>query len=200
MSMDEESTEETTEETTEESTEESTEKTTEESTEEEILMSVSDLGPRSRKVNVKVKVVEMNEPREVTSRKDGSINRVTEALVGDDTGVIFLTLWNDDIDRLSVDSALKISNGYCNVFKNSLRLNIGRYGSFEEIEEDITVNTENNISDRFYEQPPRFRRDSRPRGGGGGGYGRYSGGGGRGGGGGGGRGGGGGGYNRKRRY
>jgi len=117
---------------------------TEESS-EEIMMSVSDLGPRSRKVNVKVKVVELNEAREVTSRKDGSVNRVTEALVGDDTGVIFLTLWNDDIDRVSVDSALKISNGYCNVFKNSLRLNIGRYGSIEETEEDITANTENNL-------------------------------------------------------
>ncbi|MFX1466068.1 MAG: single-stranded DNA-binding protein [Promethearchaeota archaeon] len=155
---------------------------------EEIMMSVSDLGPRSRKVNVKVKVVEMNEAREVTSRKDGSVNRVTEALVGDDTGVVFLTLWNDDIDRVSVDSALKISNGYCNVFKNSLRLNIGRYGSIEEIEEDITANTENNLSDRFFEQPPRFRRGGgRPRGGG---YSRYGGGGG----------GGGGGYNRRRRY
>ena len=155
---------------------------------EEIMMSVSDLGPRSRKVNVKVKVVEMNEAREVTSRKDGSVNRVTEALVGDDTGVVFLTLWNDDIDRVSVDSALKISNGYCNVFKNSLRLNIGRYGSIEEIEEDITANTDNNLSDRFFEQPPRFRRGGgRPRGGG---YSRYGGGGG----------GGGGGYNRRRRY
>lgn len=168
---------------------------TEESS-EEIMMSVSDLGPRSRKVNVKVKVVELNEAREVTSRKDGSVNRVTEALVGDDTGVIFLTLWNDDIDRVSVDSALKISNGYCNVFKNSLRLNIGRYGSIEETEEDITANTENNLSERFFEQPPRFRRGGgggRPRGGGGG-YSRYGGGGG----GGGDRGGGG--YNRRRRY
>jgi replication factor A1 len=166
--------------------------TFEETSEEEILMAVSDLGPRSRKVNVKVKVVEVNDPREVTSRRDGTVNRVTEALVGDDTGVVYLTLWNDDIDRVSVDSILKISNGYCNVFKNSLRLNIGRYGSFEEIEEDITANTENNLSDRFFEQPPRFRRDSRPRGGGGG---RYSGGGG-------GRysGGGGGRYDRRRRY
>ncbi len=158
---------------------------------EEIMMSVSDLGPRSRKVNVKVKVVELNEAREVTSRKDGSVNRVTEALVGDDTGVIFLTLWNDDIDRVSVDSALKISNGYCNVFKNSLRLNIGRYGSIEETEEDITANTDNNLSDRFFEQPPRFRRGGgRPRSGGGynRGGGGYSGGGG------------GGGYNRRRRY
>ena len=161
---------------------------------EEIMMSVSDLGPRSRKVNVKVKVVELNEAREVTSRKDGSVNRVTEALVGDDTGVIFLTLWNDDIDKVSVDTALKVSNGYCNVFKNSLRLNIGRYGSIEESEEDITANTENNLSERFFEQPPRFRRGGgsgggRPRSGGG-----YSRGGGYSGG------GGGGGYNRRRRY
>jgi replication factor A1 len=139
---------------------EENERTPEEESSQE-MMSVSELGPRSRKVNLKVKVIEMNEPREVTSRRDNSTNRVTEALVGDDTGAIYLTLWNEDIDKIKIDSSIRINNAYCNVFKNSLRLNIGRYGSFEEIEEDITANTENNLSNKVYEQPPRFRRDSR---------------------------------------
>ena len=68
-----------------------------------------------------------------------------------------------------------------------MRLNIGKYGSYELVEESPIeqVNTENNLSDKKYEQPRRFNR-------GGGGYGGR-GGGGRGGYGG-GRSGGGGGY------
>ncbi|MFX1520111.1 MAG: single-stranded DNA-binding protein [Promethearchaeota archaeon] len=118
--------------------------------------SVGELSPRSREVNVKVKVVKINEVREVTSRRDGSINRVTEALVGDETGSIFLTLWNENIDKVQLDSTIKIENGYCNLFKGNMRLNIGRYGSLSEIEEDITANTENNLSDKMYEDT-RYR-------------------------------------------
>jgi replication factor A1 len=128
--------------------------------------SVGELSPRSREVNVKVKVVKINEIREVTSRRDGSINRVTEALVGDETGSVYLTLWNENIDNVEVDSTIKIENGYCNLFKGNMRLNIGRYGSMSEIEEDITANTENNLSDKMYEDT-RYRR-----GGGGRGYSR----------------------------
>ncbi len=122
--------------------------------------SVGDLSPRSREVNVKVKVVKMNEIREVTSRRDGSINRVTEALVGDETGSIYLTLWNENIDKVKVDGTIKIENGYCNLFKGNMRLNIGRYGSMSEIEEEITANTENNLSDKMYEDQRDDRRRS----------------------------------------
>ncbi len=122
--------------------------------------SVGDLSPRSREVNVKVKVVKMNEIREVTSRRDGSINRVTEALVGDETGSIYLTLWNENIDKVKVDGTIKIENGYCNLFKGNMRLNIGRYGSMSEIEEEITANTENNLSDKMYEDQRSDRRQS----------------------------------------
>ena len=127
------------------------------------MMNIADLQPRSREVNVKVKVVNINEEREVISRRDGSTNRVTEALVGDSTGCVYLTLWNEDIDNIKVNSSIEIKNGYCNLFRGNLRLNTGRYGSYEEIEEDIEANTENNLSDKEYPRRPYSPRRS-PRG------------------------------------
>ena len=124
---------------------------------EDETIHISDLEPRSREVNIKVKVVSKNEERSVVSRRDGSTNRVTEALVGDETGSILLTLWNEHIDQINVDDSIEIKNGYCNLFRGSMRLNIGRYGSFEGIEEKIEVNTENNLSDKIYEQERRRR-------------------------------------------
>ena len=74
-----------------------------------------------------------------------------------------------------------------------MRLNIGKYGSYEVMEESpiAEVNTENNLSDKKYEQERRFRRPYRQSGG----YGGRRGGGGYGGGRGGGRSGG---YQRRR--
>ncbi|MHA1144026.1 MAG: single-stranded DNA-binding protein [Candidatus Helarchaeota archaeon] len=130
---------------------------------------VSELGPRMKNINVKAKCESINEVREVTSRGDGSTHRVTEAVIGDETGSILLTIWDDTIDRITIGNSYVVKNSYTSLFRGSLRLNLGRYGELEDSDEEIeTVNTENNLSDKVYESPRRFQRGPRP----GGSYGR----------------------------
>ncbi|MDX1813689.1 MAG: single-stranded DNA-binding protein, partial [Candidatus Bathyarchaeia archaeon] len=132
---------------------------TEESSESEELVKVETLTPNSRGVNTIVKVVSKGEVRSVTGR-DYSVRRVADALVGDETGAIYMTLWDDKIDAINEEATLQITNGYINLFRGNMRLNIGKYGSYEVLEESpITeVNTENNLSDKKYEQERRFNR------------------------------------------
>lgn len=114
-------------------------------------MKVGELRTYSRRVNLIAKVVERGEEREVFSRSDGRTHRVSESLVGDDTATVLLTLWDENIDRFDVGDVILIQNGYANLFRGSLRLNIGRYGEAEKIEEDIgEVNMENNLSNKQY--------------------------------------------------
>ena len=165
----------------------------EEPSESEEIVKIETLTPQSRGVNTIVKVVSKGEVRSVTGR-DYSVRRVADALVGDETGSLYMTLWDDKIDAINEGATLSITNGYINLFRGNMRLNIGKYGSYELVEESTIdeVNTENNLSDKKYEQPRRFNR--------GGGYGRGGGRGGYGGGRGGGGGYGGGGYQQRRRY
>jgi replication factor A1 len=129
---------------------------------------VEDLNPRSRRVNITVRVESRNPVREVVSRSDGSTHQVTEVLVGDETGCVYLTLWDDNIEKINDGDTITINNGYVSLFRGSMRLNIGRYGSFEAAEEEIEeVKTDNNLSDKQYEQERRYSRY----GGGGGRYG-----------------------------
>ncbi len=117
---------------------------------------VSELRPFQKKVELTVKVLEKNEIREVTSKLDNSSHKVTEALVGDESGIILLTLWDDMIEKVELEKSYKIANAYTSLFKNSLRLNIGRYGELTDSEEDLAeVNKENNVSDQEFEQRPR---------------------------------------------
>lgn len=119
---------------------------------------IEELNPASRGVDVLVKVLELNPSKEVSTR-DGSSHSVAEALVGDETGCVLLSLWDDDIQRAQVGQTLSIKNGYVSLFRGSIRLNIGRYGTMEVSSEEIPqVNLENNISNRSYDQQvPRFR-------------------------------------------
>ncbi|MHA2313673.1 MAG: hypothetical protein ACXACF_00050 [Candidatus Hermodarchaeia archaeon] len=138
--------------------------TYEERSSEDEFKKVEELTPQSRAINIVVKVVSKSEIREVVTRRDGSTHRVCDATVGDETGTIILTLWDDTIDNINEEETISIKNGYISLFRGSMHLNIGRYGSFEKMEEEVIsdVNTENNLSEKTYDQPrrypnPRFR-------------------------------------------
>jgi len=87
---------------------------------------------------------------------------VTEALVADDTGSVYLTLWDGAIDDVQENQVLRLGNAYVNTFRGSMRLNLGRYGSYEALKEDPfeELNLENNLSAKQmeYRRPEPSRR------------------------------------------
>ena len=114
-------------------------------------MQLAELRPFAKKVDVLIKVLDKGETREVTSKLDGQGHRVTEVLVGDASGCILLTLWDEAIDKLAVGKCYKLSNGFTSLFKRTLRLNAGRYGIIEETPDEVSVNTQNNVSEQPFE-------------------------------------------------
>jgi replication factor A1 len=124
----------------------------------EEVMSIAELTPSSRKVNVKVHVVRKDPTRQVTSRKTSSTYDIAEALVGDPSGCILMTLWNEDINLMEEGKDYHIFNGYVSVFKNSMRLNLGRNGTLEKIDESIEANEEVNVSEKTVESRYKPRR------------------------------------------
>jgi replication factor A1 len=122
---------------------------------------VGELTPQSRAVNVTAKIVSKSEIRDIPMGRDGSAHKVCDALIGDETGSIYLTLWDDNIEKVNEEDTIRIENGYVTLFKGNMRLNIGKYGKMNPAEEPFEgeVNTENNVSSKTYDQPRRpFRR------------------------------------------
>lgn len=120
------------------------------------MTKISDLTPQSRGVDLKVKIVEKQDEREVTAKATGRQHRVAEFLIGDETGSIVMTIWDDGIDKLELGNSYELKNGYVTTFRNSMRMNTGRYGSLEPIDEKIEANTEENVSEKFVEDQRRF--------------------------------------------
>jgi len=118
---------------------------------------VGELTPASRAVNVKAKAVSKTEVRNIAAGRDGAPHRVCDALVGDETGCVYLTLWDDNIEKVNEGDTISIGNGYVSLFKGNMRLNVGRYGTLEVAKEALAgeVNTENNLSSKVYEQERR---------------------------------------------
>jgi replication factor A1 len=165
---------------------------------EKTLTKVRDLTPSSKQVNVHAKVTNVGEAKEVMG-KYGDPRKVAEAVIGDETATITLSLWNEQIGSIAKDDVVLIDNGYVSLVRGHMRLNVGRYGSMTKSTDPINeVNTSLDMSQQEFESERRSYGGGGYRGGGGGGG--YRGGGGGGGGGYGGGGGQGGGHERSDNY
>ncbi len=132
--------------------------------EEKSMTKVEELTPAAKQADIVVRVLSLGDRKTIDSKFGGSRDLV-EAVVGDETATIILTLWGDQIDRIAQDDVLGIDNGYVSLVRGHMRLNVGKYGSFEKSDQEIPeVNESVDMSEREYETP---RRDSgRGRGGG----------------------------------
>ena len=97
-------------------------------------MKISDLKAGMRRVDIKVKVVSVGEVRDVNTRFGAA--RVATATVADETGQTKLTLWNDDIDKVSQDDVIDIKNGYISEFRSEIQLNVGQYGKMNVLKDE----------------------------------------------------------------
>jgi len=126
-------------------------------------MKVASLKPGLRNLDITVKIVNIGASRTIPSRRTGKEHLVAEALVGDETGSVILTLWDDQIKKFKAGDTIEIENGYTSIFKGSLRLNTGRSGKIEKTENEISeVNTQNNLSERAHIQIPWHLSESSP--------------------------------------
>ena len=131
------------------------------------LTKVRDLTPNSKQVNVLAKVLSVGEAKEVMG-KFGDPRKVCEAVVGDDTAVITLSLWNEQIGTIAKDETIFVDNGYVSLVRGHMRLNVGRYGNLSKSTDSVgEVNQGLDMSQQEFESERRSF---------GGGGGRYSGG------------------------
>jgi len=109
-------------------------------------MKVSLLKPEMKKVGLVVKIVDKSRPREIVLESDNMFHKVCEALVGDETGCIYLSLWDENIQNVLTGKYYKITNAYTTVFRSSLQLSTGKFGKIVQTEGTFEVNTANNLS------------------------------------------------------
>ncbi|MFW9907581.1 MAG: hypothetical protein ACFFEF_03325 [Candidatus Thorarchaeota archaeon] len=100
-------------------------------------LKINQLKITSHRISVRFKVVELNTPRIVRSKKSGKSYRVAQAKVADETAQIDLILWNDEIDEIEVEKGYLLRNGRITVYNESMQLARGYSGQFFELEHPI---------------------------------------------------------------
>ncbi|MFC6797032.1 MULTISPECIES: single-stranded DNA binding protein [unclassified Haladaptatus] len=90
-------------------------------------------------VNLQGKVLDTGTVR-TFSRDDGSEGRVANITLGDPTGRIRVTMWDEQANRaeeLTTGTSVEVVDGYVRERDGNLELHVGNRGKIEEIDEDV---------------------------------------------------------------
>ena len=108
-----------------------------------------------------VKVLSLEEPR---AMDNGTM--ICEGLVGDETGTVIMSFWNDECEEVNNGMTIDLKDARANLVRGHMRISLGKKGSMKEADTPLeTVKESVNLSDLEYEMP-RFGNRGGPRGGG----------------------------------
>ncbi|WP_292380735.1 OB-fold nucleic acid binding domain-containing protein [Methanosarcina sp. UBA289] len=108
---------------------------------EEEFTPVEDIGADMNNINVSGRILDIGEIR-TFEKKDGSTGRVGNILLGDSTGKIRLTLWDEKtsfLDEIDFDETIEVLHAYSreNAFTQQVELNLGGRGIIQKSEKEI---------------------------------------------------------------
>jgi len=87
---------------------------------------LKDVKPGMENLTLTVRVVNIERPRVVSTRFGDAKTAI--ALVEDETGVLNLKLWRDQVDLVKTNDVIKIEDGFAVVFGGETEINIGSKG------------------------------------------------------------------------
>jgi len=96
-------------------------------------MKIKDVNLGVKWVNLKARIVEKPVARTVFSRYGHNPLGISNSTISDDTGSIRLSLWNNQIDMVSLGDTVRIENGRVRTFRGELQVSVGRSGKLTVI-------------------------------------------------------------------
>jgi len=94
-------------------------------------MKAKDIRANAKVELLEITLTEKGETRSVNTRFGGA-SKVCDAKGTDaDGGVVALSLWNDEVDKVSVGDKVRITNGWAREFRGEVQVSAGRLGKLE---------------------------------------------------------------------
>ncbi len=120
---------------------------------------ISDLKPGMNGVSLVARVISVEPSRTISTRS--GLRTITEAVVGDETGKVKLTMWGKALtSKLKEGDSIEIRNAWTTAFKGVVQLNVGG-------EENIRVGLEEalpepeKIPEKYPQAPEGYRPERR---------------------------------------
>jgi len=116
---------------------------------------VMELKPEMRNINMTVRVISSDEPKTINTRSGQ--RTISEAIVGDETGRVKLTLWGKAAGTVKEGQVIEIKGAWTTTYRGDVQLNIGGANN-------VKVVTEHNVpeAEDIPEDTPKAPEGYRP--------------------------------------
>ncbi len=94
------------------------------------MTKITDLKPGMNRVNLLVKVDQLDETQEVMT-KFGVVAKLTNVMISDESGKIKLVIWGDTPQGMKKNSKLDIKNAFVKAFRGEKQLGVARSGKID---------------------------------------------------------------------
>ncbi len=101
---------------------------------------VINLKPGMENVNLRVRVLRAGETKVIQTRK--GVRTISEAIVGDESGRVKLTLWGRHAGTIEEGTAIEVKGAFTTQYRGEVQLNLGSKGSIEQISEELVPSEE----------------------------------------------------------
>ncbi len=98
------------------------------------ISKISDLKDGMENVSVKVRVIEVSKPKVIQTRRGP--RTISEAIVGDESGRVKLTLWGRHAGSLKEGEVVEIRGAWTTSYRGVIQLNVGNRGRITPLSDD----------------------------------------------------------------
>jgi replication factor A1 len=99
------------------------------------LKKIDELRDGMRRIDVKARIIEVPPALHVHTRF-GTMADVSNVKIGDETGSIRLSLWNEQIDKVHVGENIELKNCHISRYKGESQIRLGRKGTLSIIDDE----------------------------------------------------------------
>lgn len=115
---------------------------------------IGDLKPGSENVVIRGRVISTTPPRTIQTRSGP--RTISEAVVGDETGRVKVTLWGKHAGALKEGEAVEIKNAWTSAYKGEVQVNASAKTEIRRIE-DLSVPSAEEIPNESPKAPEGYR-------------------------------------------
>lgn len=95
---------------------------------------IMDLKEGLRNISISGRVLEAGEPKMVETKRGPAT--LSEAVIGDESGRVKVTLWGSHAGTLKEGEAVKIEGAWTTSYRGKVQVNVGRESTIERVESD----------------------------------------------------------------
>ncbi|MDT7889166.1 MAG: OB-fold nucleic acid binding domain-containing protein [Desulfurococcales archaeon] len=118
------------------------------------ISKIGDLKPGVENINIRGRIISVSPPKTIQTK--GGLRTISEAVIGDETGRVKMTLWGKHAGSLKEGEAVEVRNAWTSAYRGEVQVNVSSKTELQVIGNDEAPPIDQ-IPEKFVKAPEDYR-------------------------------------------